>query len=102
MQTVDGLALPKKSAKEEAAAMTTVDITCVPSTAFTRSVSTNLHDPGGGSFLFGKHQSYSQISYWIVTAYICEEEGLKWMVPVFRFFEYVNFERKEQKVNSRS
>ena len=53
MQTVDGLALPKKSAKEEAAAMTTVDITWVPSTAFIRSVSTNLHDPGGGSFLFG-------------------------------------------------
>ena len=27
---------------------------------------------------------------------------LRWMVPVFRFFEYVNFERKEQKVNSTS
>ena len=25
---------------------------------------------------------------------------LRWTVPVFRFFEYVNFERKEQKVNS--
>ena len=25
---------------------------------------------------------------------------LRWMVPVFRFFEYVNYERKEQKVNS--
>ena len=28
--------------------------------------------------------------------------SLRWMVPVFRFFEYVNFERKEQKVNSTS
>ena len=28
--------------------------------------------------------------------------ALRWMVPVFRFFEYVNFERKEQRVNSRS
>lgn len=64
MLTVDGLALPKKSAKDEAAAMTTVDITSVPNTAFIRRVSTPLHDPGGGSFLFGKHQSYSQISYW--------------------------------------
>ena len=27
---------------------------------------------------------------------------LKWMVPVFRFFEYVNFERKEQKINPTS
>ena len=27
---------------------------------------------------------------------------LRWMVPVFKFFEYVNFERKEQKVNSTS
>ena len=27
---------------------------------------------------------------------------LRWMVPVFRFFEYVNFERKEQKINSTS
>ena len=31
-----------------------------------------------------------------------KEMGLRWMVPVFRFFEYVNFERKEQKVNSTS
>ena len=27
---------------------------------------------------------------------------LRWIVPVFRFFEYANFERKEQKVNSTS
>ena len=27
---------------------------------------------------------------------------LRWMVPVFRFFEYVNFERTEQKINSTS
>ena len=27
---------------------------------------------------------------------------LRWMVTVFRCFEYVNFERKEQKVNSTS
>ena len=25
-----------------------------------------------------------------------------WMVPVFRFFEYVKFERKEQKINPTS
>ena len=25
-----------------------------------------------------------------------------WMVPVFRLFEYVNFERNEQKINSTS
>ena len=32
----------------------------------------------------------------------CKCLDLRWMVPVFRFFEYVNFERKEQKVNSTS
>ena len=39
--------------------------------------------------------------------HLCRSRGksarrLRWMVPVFRFFEYVNFERKEQKVNSTS
>ena len=56
MLTVGGLALPKKSAKEEAAAMTTVDITWVPNTAFIRRVSTSLHDPGGG-YLFSENIS---------------------------------------------
>ena len=32
----------------------------------------------------------------------CEGISLRWMVPVFRFFKYVNFERKEQKINSTS
>ena len=27
------------------------------------------------------------------------KNNLRWMVPVFRFFEYVDFERKEQKIN---
>ena len=36
------------------------------------------------------------------TGLFLEIETLRWMVPVFRFFEYVNFERKEQKVNSTS
>lgn len=51
---VDGLVLPKKSAKVEAVAMTTVDITWAPSTAFIRRVSTPLHDPKGGFFSFRK------------------------------------------------
>ena len=31
-----------------------------------------------------------------------KKKTLRWMVPVFRFFEYVKFERKEQKVNPAS
>ena len=33
---------------------------------------------------------------------ILPKHTLRWMVPVFRFFEYVNFERKEQKINPTS
>ena len=72
MLTVDGLALRKASAKEEAVAMTTKNTTWAPSTAFIQRVSTPLHDPGGGytSVLF------SNLIMNFATVHICEEEGL--------------------------
>ena len=40
--------------------------------------------------------------HWHVSNVATHYNSLRWMVPVFRFFEYVNFERTEQKINSTS
>ena len=73
MLTVDGLVLPKKSAKVEAVAMTTMDITWAPNTAFIRQVSIPPFDPGGVFVSENIIVLFSNLSLSFACIYICNQ-----------------------------
>ena len=88
-----------------------IDVTIVPSLLFLVSRFCTPPEVKFDAFGTSKHGEGKLLSK-IFVCYTSQHIGeqikksviytLRWMVPVFRFFEYVNFERKEQKVNSTS
>lgn len=73
MLTVDGLVLQKKCAKVEAVAMTTMDITWAPNTAFIRQVSIPLLDPGGVFVSENITVLFSNLILSFACIYICNQ-----------------------------